>query len=433
MDGKAEARFDAPSQDTGLTVLVVMERVVARHQTSPFKRRMRPAPLNRFQWQLNDLHSPCGAWRFFVLASAASPGLQFTKSRASAKQKDQMKYQLTMAVKSAVQGVAAMGLIIGTLALQPLRATTINEDFSSAPSAWKSSGEGTLFNWNSADQNLSVTWDSSKPNTYFYLPLGMNLSRRDDFSLRFTMKLRDIQVGVDPAKPFSFQIAAGLINLVDAANPAMLRGAGVDPDHGARNFVEFDYFPDSGFGATIAPTVISSNNQFAATFDFPLEISQGDLFEIEMNYSAQDQTLHSTMLKNGQPFGNPPDNTLKDVVLGKDFSDFAVNAFAVCSFNDAGQTPPEYAGSVLAHGAIDDVRIALPDPPNCSLGIQRAGSHVTLSFTTDSSWSYLLQRSSDFLNWTDAVQESDGTGSMMTVIEPLVGNAQFFRVRVSHR
>ena len=51
------------------------------------------------------------------------------------------------------------------------------------------------------------------------------------------------------------------------------RGTGVNAINGARNALEFDYFPDSGFGATISPTILSSNNQFVTEFAFPLELA----------------------------------------------------------------------------------------------------------------------------------------------------------------
>jgi hypothetical protein len=313
-----------------------------------------------------------------------------------------------------------------------LRAAQLHEDFTAAPADWKIFGDSSLFQWNAADGNLQVTWDSSKPNSCFYLPLGMTLSRGDSFSIRFALRLEDLMIGSDPNKPSSFQISAGLVNLTNFADPNLFRGSGIDAEHGPRNLVEFDYFADSGFGATVAPTIISFNNQFAASFNFPLEVSVGDNYEIAMNYSAETQTLSSSLLKNGSPYGTPPNNTLDDVVLGKGFSDFAVNAFAVASYNDAGQTPPEFAGSVIAHGTIDNVGVTLPDPPSTTIHLSYSVTSVTIAFDTNPRWRYLLQRSDDLKSWTDLGEELQGNGGELQLHDPVTQLAQFYRVRLRH-
>ena len=50
-----------------------------------------------------------------------------------------------------------------------LRAAAISENFSGAPLArgWKVFGDGSLFHWNPTNQNLEVTWESSRTNSYF--------------------------------------------------------------------------------------------------------------------------------------------------------------------------------------------------------------------------------------------------------------------------
>src|SRR4051794_8858780 len=54
----------------------------------------------------------------------------------------------------------------------------ISEDFSTSPFAhgWKANGDTNLFYWNAANQNLEVTWDSSRTNSFFHLPLGTIVS-----------------------------------------------------------------------------------------------------------------------------------------------------------------------------------------------------------------------------------------------------------------
>jgi len=146
-------------------------------------------------------------------------------------------------------------------------AVTFQEDFASDPLTrnWWAYGDGSLFRWNATNGVLEVTWDSSRPNSYFALPLDTVVSRADDFSFGFDLRLWDITIGTSPGKPFTFQLAVGLNNLAQATSTNFLRGTGTD----SPNLAEFDYFPDSGFGATISPTVISSNIQFATSFNSP--------------------------------------------------------------------------------------------------------------------------------------------------------------------
>src|SRR5438093_7537038 len=124
----------------------------------------------------------------------------------------------------------------------------------------------------------------------------------------------------------------GLLNSQSAANASAFRGAGVSATYGVRNIVEFDYFPDAGFGDTFASTVISSNIVFAYAQNDPLTLSPGDTFRITMSYTASDHVLRSAATKNGLPFA-----PLADVPLGGK-PDFRVDAFGVVSYSDAIQT-----------------------------------------------------------------------------------------------
>src|SRR5262245_935448 len=74
------------------------------------------------------------------------------------------------------------------------QAAVFEEDFSSDPVAhgWNIFGKTNLFHWNSTNQNLEVTWDSSKTNSYFFKPLGTIGTASDSFSLSFDLVLLDI-------------------------------------------------------------------------------------------------------------------------------------------------------------------------------------------------------------------------------------------------
>src|ERR1700742_4573962 len=88
------------------------------------------------------------------------------------------------------------GILSGLLSMffvSVAMATTNTEDFASDPSqnGWKTFGASNLFQWDSTNQNLAVTWDSSQTNSYFYRPLGTILAVDDDFSVEFDLNLTD--------------------------------------------------------------------------------------------------------------------------------------------------------------------------------------------------------------------------------------------------
>src|SRR5258708_31212578 len=81
--------------------------------------------------------------------------------------------------------------IAGLFAVTVARSATITENFTNNPSqnGWKIFGVTNLFQWDSTNHALDVTWDSSQSNSFFYIPLGTVLTKNDDFSFSFDMKL----------------------------------------------------------------------------------------------------------------------------------------------------------------------------------------------------------------------------------------------------
>ena len=299
---------------------------------------------------------------------------------------------------------------------------TFQEDFAANPATrhWRAFGDSSLFNWNSTSQNLEITWDSSHPNSYFSWPLNTVLSRGDDFSFVFDLRLSDIAVGTSPGKPFTFELAIGFINLAEATATNFLRGTGTDsPD-----LAEFDYFPDSGFGATVSPTIISSNVQFATSFNSPLELTTNNWFHVVMSYTASNQTLMSAMTTNGMAFG-----PITNVILDTNFTDFRADHFAISSYSDAGQDP-QFAGSILAHGAVDNVVITVPDPAVADLSGAIANGAWQIEFTARTNWLYTLERTEDFRLWSAVSPVTPGVNRRLTLVDTnaLAANA-YYRVR----
>ena len=101
-------------------------------------------------------------------------------------------------------------IVWGLVAASVGGAATITEDFSADPlqNGWQIFGDPNLFQWDSTNQNLAVTWDSSQTNSYFYKPLGTILAKSDDFSLSFDLQLNDI------AWSGSAELSVGLISFL---------------------------------------------------------------------------------------------------------------------------------------------------------------------------------------------------------------------------
>lgn len=299
------------------------------------------------------------------------------------------------------------------LSSPPARAAvTWREDFSTEPGGrgWSTWGDRGFHQWNGAAGNLAVTWDSRQTNTYFVRPLGTILTSNDDFTLGFDLRLEDVATGVSTNRGI-FEIGLGLINRREAFSTNFFRGAG-QAVAGPRNLVEFDYFPASGaITATFSPTVVSSNNRVMYSHNFPLTFPLQVWLRFELAYTASNQLLRTTITTNGLPFGKPPNNTIGDVLVT---GDFRVDAFAVCSYSEAGQ-PRGFGGSVLAHGALDNVFLTFPGPPLDRITGQFSNQVWQVGFASRSHWLYTLERSTDLSHWQEAAPPALGGGALLAI------------------
>jgi len=309
----------------------------------------------------------------------------------------------------------ALGMAVAAIILAGSRSACadtepcfIIEDFSSDPvvAGWRIFGDTNLFLWNAQARELDVTWDSSKPNSYFFHPLTP-VSQGDNFSLSFELRLRDIAVGTTPDKPHTFGLAVGLLNLQQATNSAFRRGSGFD----SPNLVEMDYFPDSGFGATVSPTIISSNMQFATSLNL-LELTTNDVFRFNIGFDEDDGEMTGAIFRNGQYFA-----LLKRVLLNTNFSGFRVDAIAIMSYSDEGQDP-QYAGSLLVHGAVDNLFFAACRP-TMDLGLtgRFVNGQWQMQFVGRAGWSYSLYRTRDFLEGRLVATHDSATDGPVTLAD----------------
>lgn len=304
-----------------------------------------------------------------------------------------------------------------------IRANNITEDFSTNPlqNGWGVFGDTNLFHWDSTNQNLDVTWDSSQTNSYFYIPLGTTLTTNDAFAVDFDIELNDAQ-GTN-----GFQLAAGLLNFTDATNSAFLRGAGTTP-----NLFEFDYFPDSG-DINHDPSVDASMTDATADImDFPdfyfvydnLPMQTNVIYHVKLNHAAGDNTISGMILTNGQIYTTMPIPGGTGETIGA----FALDTFSITSYSDAGQDPAFPEGHILAHGTVEKVVVTLPPTVRDFAGAF-TNSIWNVQFGTYTSWTYTLQRSTDLISWSDASASTSGSGNVMTFSDTnaLSGQA-FYRI-----
>ncbi|MEY2407886.1 MAG: hypothetical protein QOF48_556 [Verrucomicrobiota bacterium] len=282
---------------------------------------------------------------------------------------------------------------------------------------WRTFGDATLFSWNSNSQKLDVTWDSSRPNSYFFRPLGTIIGKADDFGLQFDLRLISIQSGANAAKPSTFEIAVGLFRLASAVDPGFNRGTGQNSPH----LAEWTYFPAAdSIDATVSPVLVSASSQFIPSFNFPLEMETNQLFHVVLAYTASNQTLVTTMTRNGSAFG-----PIQNVKLPPSFSDFRLDTVSINSYSDAGDP----YGSIFVRGAIDNLAVITPSAPVANLVSRVTNGVHHIQFTGRTNWTYALERSTDLRTFLQVANASGGTNIVFD--DPFAAGAigRFYRIR----
>ena len=279
------------------------------------------------------------------------------------------------------------------------------ENFATNPltRGWSIFGDTNLFRWNSTNENLEVTWDSSRGNSYFQLPLGTLLTRQDDFSVALDLELKDIAVGTTPGKPGTFQIAFGFINQSSATRTNFIRGTGSD----SPNLVEFNFFPDSGYGPTVWPGVFDTNGvmNYSGSSDFSIfDLPIGVPMRVVLSFVAKEQAATLSVSTNGVLVG-----PITSARLMTNFTQFLLDTFAIASYSDAGQ-PPFMPGSILAHGVVDNLVVSAQPPVVRKFTGQFAEGGWLGSVLTRTNWDYTLQASTDFMRWTNVSTANPGNG-----------------------
>ena len=316
----------------------------------------------------------------------------------------------------------SVGVVAFLLGCLELRAGTFSENFASDPfqNGWKAFGDTNLFQWDSTNHNLAVTWDSSQSNSYCYHPLGTTLGKADAFTVDFDIELNSLEWTK------TFQLAVGLLNISAAMDPGFSRALGFSPD-----VFEFNYFPDSsdGFGdPNIAGSMtdgtgdVTSFPNFYFIYD-TLPMNLGTNYHVTLTHAAGAGWISATVLTNGQIYTTMP------FFYSGPIGEFRLDTLSINSYSGAGQDP-SFAGSILAHGTVDNFVVTLPPSVRNLAGGFTNGVWQT-QFNTYSSAHYTLQRSTNMISWSDATDSVAGTGGIVTLSDTnAVADKAFYRVRV---
>jgi hypothetical protein len=312
-------------------------------------------------------------------------------------------------------------LLAGWLAtVTGIPAAGLTESFATNPLAhgWQVFGNTNLFHWNSANQNLAVTWDSSQTNSYFYQPLGTILARDDNFHLSFDLTFSDYAIGTTAGKPYDFEAAIGFLNLSDASQPNFSRGAGISSTYGVRNLVQFNFFPAwLTYQPTIDQVIVATNYNSWLYNDNLLNLASNQLFHVEMNYT--NRTLTTVITNNGAQYGGT-----QTILVPTNF-DFRCDTIAICSYSDQHAN-----GSMLAHGTLDNFSFTVPAPPVQNLKVGCTNHLWSAQFTGRTNWLYALERTTDLLTWSDTSFVTNSTSTNLFLPDsnaPL--DRAFYRIR----
>lgn len=294
-------------------------------------------------------------------------------------------------------------------------AATFTENFSTDPlqNGWHVFGDTNLFQWDAANQNLAVTWNSTNRNSYFYHPLGTVLALDDNFSVSF-----DLQLSNATATGYGFELAIGLLHWSDATNAAFSRSGGNSP-----NLFEFDYFPPDGFGDlySIDATLKDTNSGYAG-FYFAydnLPLNPGILYHVTLTHAANSPTVSGEVLANGQIY------TSLTNIYSSSPGDFRLDTLSISSYEDDG-----FGDSIVAGGTLDNFVVTLPPPPVQHLTGVLTNGVWQAEFISRSNWLYTLQRTINFQTWADVSTAVAGSGTNLLLPdtnEP-AGDA-FYRVK----
>ena len=141
-----------------------------------------------------------------------------------------------------------------------------------------------------------------------------------------------------------------------------------------------------------------------------LELPTNVVIHITMAYTASNQTAVLTATTNGVAVGSVPDLVLNSPT-NSNFTaadDYSVDMFSITSYTSIGD---DY-DSVLAHGVVANLQVALPPPVQNLTGTFSNGVWQ-VQFTDRTNWLYTLERTVDFISWSNASVPVAGNGTIL--------------------
>jgi hypothetical protein len=289
-------------------------------------------------------------------------------------------------------------------------ATTFTESFAADPSqnGWKIFGDTNLFQWDSTNHDLAVTWDSSQTNTYLYHSLGTILAIDDAFSVEFDLNLADAQTGA-----YGSQLAVGFLNISNATSPAFLRTLGTSP-----NVAEFDYFPPSQISASVDATLIDASNNFYFNYN-TVPLNPGILYHIRVAHDSGAPGLSGEVFTNGILYASLT-NTFPSAI-----TDIRLDTIAISSYQDDG-----FGDTVLAHGTVANFVVTTPPPPIQNLTGSFSNAIWRVQFADRTNWLFTLERSTNLFSWTNASSTTSGVDNILMLQDTNApADKAYYRVR----
>ena len=297
------------------------------------------------------------------------------------------------------------------------RETFSTDPFASNTPAWSVTGDPDLFRWNSDSHQLEVTWDSSRSNSFCVWPLERKLSASDAFSFGWTLTLRDAGARDPIRRTNVLQVSIALVQQARLPDGYPLRTKAGR----AKDLLDFSFFPLADYGpfgraAYISPVAFGENTA-GYSFGNPYDLADGVPHPILCTWDPADRRMRTTV--EGVESVAPTDPPLPVT------DNFNVDAFAIVVWNET-LTPSD---SLIAHGAIDDVVIHLPDPPVRLLRFEF--STRTVRFDTQTSFRYQLEASGDLVHWNSTGISVLGSGAELAIRDSreALFLEQFYRIR----
>jgi len=143
-----------------------------------------------------------------------------------------------------------------------------------------------------------------------------------------------------------------------------------------------------------------------------------------MSYTASNQTAVVTVTNLDRTSG-----VRITQLINTNFTDYRLGSISINSYSDAGQDP-QYAGSVLAHGVVDNLLVTVPSPPLENVVGFSSNGVWNVQFTGQVHWLYTLEQTVDFQTWSAVSTPVEGgaTNMVLAATNP-PAKAAFYRVR----